>query len=236
MDRGVWQVTQSGKLSPTVWERADGKRGPAPSHSRREVTAAAIELADEAGLSTLSTRLIAQKLGVSQSALYRYVSSRDDVLDLMVDAAAEEIDLDLPLRGEPINDVIALAIRAKNVHVRHPWLLDVPVEPMRVGPRTLEYLEYALRAMAPVDVPGPVKLQVIAVLNALVQQFARTEVGGGTANQERPLAQAAYLHKTAMDGEHPYLAAALDVSNHDGPHDMFEPVLRRVLEGVLTPD
>ncbi|MEE2032274.1 TetR/AcrR family transcriptional regulator [Rhodococcus chondri] len=225
-------------MHPTVWERVDGRRGPAPSHTRNDVAAAAIELADDGGLPAVSTRRIAQKLGVSQSALYRYVSGRDDVLDLMVDAVAGEIDLDIPLRGKPIDDLTGLATRAKNVHVRYPWLLDFPVEPMRAGPRSIDFLEYALRAMAPVEVPGPVKLQAVAILNTLVQQFARAEIGAGMASQERRVAQALFLHKTAHDGGHPNLAAALEIrdSGLDQPVDLFESVLRRVLEGFLSPD
>ncbi|WP_327149465.1 TetR/AcrR family transcriptional regulator [Nocardia sp. NBC_01329] len=231
-------MAQSGKAGPTVWERTDGRRGPAPSHSRNDLAAAAIELAGHGGLAAVSTRRIAEKLGVSQSALYRYVSSRDDVLDLMVDAAAGEIDLDPPPSGTAIDDLTALAIRAKNVHVKYPWLLDIPVEPLRVGPHGIRYLEYALEAMKTVDLPGLIKLQAIAALNALVQQLTRAEVGDRAADRSRRAAQAAYLHKTAEKGDHPHLAAALGTSNHDTgpPGDIFELVVRRALEGLLAPD
>lgn len=234
------RVTQSGKEQPhtTVWERSYGKRGPAPTRNRDDVAAAAIELADEGGLPAVSTRRIAQRLGVSQSALYHYVASRDEVFDLIVDAAAGQIDLDVPLGGEAVDDLIALAARAKDVHVRCPWLLDIPVEAMRVGPRGIDFLEYALRAMAAVDVPGSVKLQAIAVLSSLVEQFARAEVGDGNVRQERRIAQAAYLQKAAQKGHHPNLAAAFETSHRhaDGSVDVFEGVLRRVLKGLLTPD
>lgn len=229
-------MTQSAKVTQTVWERAEGRRGPAPAHNRDDLTAAAIELADQGGLAAVSTRRIAEKLGVSQSALYRYVSGRDDVLDLMVDFAAGQIDLDTAPTGAVIDDLTALAVRAKTVHLSYPWLLDIPVEPLRVGPHGIAYLEYALRTMADVGAPGPVKLQAIAVLNALVQQFARVELGDRAADRSRRISQAAYLHKTATQGDHRFLAAALAASDRDTepPDDMFELVLRRVLVGLLT--
>jgi AcrR family transcriptional regulator len=226
------------KAQPIVWERAEGTRGPTPSHSRDDLAVVAMELASEGGLPSVSTRRIAQKLGVSQSAVYRYVSGVDDIFDIMVDATVGEIDLDVSLGSEPIDDLIALARRAKNVHLKYPWLLDIPVESMRVGPRTLDYIEYALRAMATIGAEGAVKMQAIAVLNALVQQFARAEASGGEARQTRLAAQIAYLHKTAERGGHPFLAGALTPSDVDGraSGDMFEQVLRRVLEGVLFGD
>ncbi|MFI9533422.1 TetR/AcrR family transcriptional regulator [Nocardia fusca] len=230
-------MTQSGKADPTVWERPDGRRGPAPSHSREELAAAAIELAGRGGLAAVSTRRIAQQLGVSQSALYRYVSGRDDVLDLMVDAAAGEIDLEVPLTGVAIDDLTALGVRAKSVYLKYPWLLDIPVEPLRVGPHGIDYLEYALRAMAAVDAPGQVKLQTVAVLNALAQQFARAELDARTATESRRIAQVAYMHRIAEAGHHPYLADALVTPNRDaGPGELFELLLRRALGGVLAPD
>ncbi|MGW1743233.1 TetR family transcriptional regulator [Nocardia sp. NPDC001965] len=231
-------MTQSGRTNSTVWERAEGRRGPAPAHSRDELAAVAIELAEDGGLAAVSTRRIAEKLSVSQSALYRYVSSRDDVLDLMVDAAAGEIALDIPPSGAVIDDLTALAVRAKSVYLKYPWLLDIPVEPLRVGPHGIRYLEYALRAMATVDLPGPMKLQAIAALNALVQQLARAAVVDRSADRSRRERQAAYLSRIAAMGAHPYLAAALDSSHRDiaAPADIFELVIHRALEGLLTPD
>ncbi|MGW5387803.1 TetR/AcrR family transcriptional regulator [Nocardia sp. NPDC003963] len=231
-------MTQSGQTNPTVWERVDGKRGPAPAHSREKLAAVAIELAGRGGLAAVSTRRIAEQLSVSQSALYRYVSSRDDVLDLMVDAAAGEVDLGIPPSGAVIDDLTALAVRAKSVYLKYPWLLDIPVEPLRVGPHGIRYLEYALRAMAAVDLSGPMKLQAIAALNALVQQLARAAVVDRSADRSRRAAQAAYLSRTAAAGDHPYLAAALGTSHRDTdpPADIFELVIRRALEGLLTPD
>ncbi|MET8798276.1 helix-turn-helix domain-containing protein [Nocardia sp. NPDC004568] len=229
-------ASRSGKADPTVWERPDGRRGPAPSHSRAELAAAAMELAGRGGLAAVSTRRIAQQLGVSQSALYRYVSGRDDVLDLMADAAAGEIDLGVPLTGVAIDDLTALGIRAKDVYVKYPWPADIPVEPLRVGPRGIDYLEYALRAMAAVDAPGQVKLQTVAVLTALAQQFARAELDERTANESRRLAQMAYVREVAGAGRHPYLADALATPDRAaGPGELFEPLLRRALTGVLTP-
>ncbi|WP_218020773.1 TetR/AcrR family transcriptional regulator [Nocardia grenadensis] len=229
-------MAQSGKTDLTVWERSDGRRGPAPAHSREELAAAAIELAGQGGLAAVSTRRIAQRLGVSQSALYRYVSGRDDVLDLMADVAAGEMDFGVALTGAVIDDLTALGVRAKNVYLKYPWLADIPVEPLRLGPRGIDYLEYALRAMASVDVSEQVKLQTVAVLNALAQQFARAEFAEWTANKSRRTAQVAYVHRAAEAGGHPYLAAALAASNRDAEHpgDLFELLLGRVLTGLLA--
>ncbi|MFI6765283.1 TetR/AcrR family transcriptional regulator [Streptomyces sp. NPDC050355] len=225
----------------TVWARPErGSRGPAAVHSRAELAAVAVELADRGGLSAVSMRQVAKELGTGQASLYRYISGREDLLDLMTDAVAEEIDLDVPLRGDPVADLVALAARAKAVHLRHPWLPNVPPEPLRPGPRSLDFLEYALRAMASVRLPGPAKLEVVALMNALVTQFARAELQGSRGNTDRQAAQAAYLSEAATQGDHPHIAAALAEHTGAGPTEdaqvRFERTMHRVLTGLVLPE
>ncbi|WP_433548486.1 TetR/AcrR family transcriptional regulator [Streptomyces sp. CA-294286] len=232
----------------SVWTRPErGARGPAAGHSRTELAAAAVALADREGLAAVSMRRVARELGVGQSSLYRYVAGRDDLLDLMTDRVAGETDLRVPLSGGPAEDLLGLAERTRAVLLRHRWLVDVPPEPLRLGPCGLAYLEYALRALAPTGLPGPVQLEVVAVMNALVAQFARTEQQGPASDAGRRAAQAAYLAGAAAGGEHPHLAAALagqagqadaaraTAESSDGGEAVFRRTMRRVLDALVVP-
>ncbi|MEK8106005.1 helix-turn-helix domain-containing protein [Micromonospora sp. M12] len=49
--------------------------------------ATAIALADAGGLTAVSMRAVAAALDTGAGSLYRYLSSRDDLLDLMTDRA-----------------------------------------------------------------------------------------------------------------------------------------------------
>ncbi|WP_185031123.1 TetR/AcrR family transcriptional regulator [Streptomyces candidus] len=227
-----------------------GARGPAAGHSRTELAAAAVALADREGLAAVSMRRIARELGVGQSSLYRYLAGRDDLLDLMTDRVTGETDLSVPLSGDPAEDLLGLADRTRAVLLRHRWLADVPPEPLRLGPCGLAYLEYALRALAPAGLPGPVQLEVVAVMNALVAQFARTEQQDPVPDAGRRAAQAAYLSSAAAGGEHPHLAAALAGQiGQAGQADaaqatteaagvgaaVFRRTMRRVLDALVLP-
>ncbi|NSC25317.1 TetR/AcrR family transcriptional regulator [Streptomyces albus subsp. chlorinus] len=224
----------------TVWTRPErGARGPAAGHSRAELAATAVRLADRDGLAAVSMRQVAKELGTGQSSLYRYLSSREDLLDLMADAVTGELDLDAPLHGDPVEDLLALAVRTKALHVRHPWLADIPPEPLRLGPRGLDYLEHALRILEPTGLPGRTKMEVVALMSALTAQFARTELQTTRAGTGRRAAQAAYLSQVAARGSHPHLTAAMTEpagdEAGDGTHEMFERTMRRVLAGLVAP-
>ncbi len=54
---------------------------------------AAVDLADAEGLPAVSMARVAEALGYSPMALYRYVESKDELLVLMADAAADVLEL-----------------------------------------------------------------------------------------------------------------------------------------------
>ncbi|MFB7053549.1 TetR/AcrR family transcriptional regulator [Streptomyces vinaceus] len=222
-----------------VWTRPQrGARGPAAEHTRTELAQAAVRLADRGGLAAVSMRQVGAELGTGQASLYRYLGSRDDLLDLMTDAVAGEIDLDVPLTGDPVEDLLALAVRAKDTRLRHPWLLDVPPEPLRIGPNGMDFLEYALRALAPAGLPGRTGMETVALLNALTEQFSRAELQTGRGLTGRQEAQTAYIGETAAQGGHPHLAAALAGQSQADPAQdeqlRFERIMRRALAGLIT--
>ncbi len=96
--KGRWRTVADRETRPaTVWSRPErGARGPAPERSRTQITTAALAPADAEGLAAVSMRALAQRLGTGPASLYRYVGSRDELLDLMADAVAGELDLSGP--------------------------------------------------------------------------------------------------------------------------------------------
>ncbi|NUW32366.1 TetR/AcrR family transcriptional regulator C-terminal domain-containing protein [Nonomuraea sp. SMC257] len=223
----------------SIWLRPErGARGPAPERSRAQIAAVAIDLADAGGLAAVSTRQIAKALGTGPASLYRYVATRDDLIDLMHDAVTGEVDLSVPLTGDPIDDLLSLAARTRDLCLRHPWLLDVPVERTRLGPRAADYLEYALRALQHVPMTGRRKLEAISLLNGLVMLFAQLELQERRTPTARQAAQAAYRAQLAADGRHPLIAAAMAGSSLDPPEDpgqSFERMTRQLLAGLGLP-
>lgn len=224
----------------TVWSRpVRGARGPAPERSRAEITTAALALADAEGLAAVSMRALAQRLGAGPASLYRYVGSRDELLDLMADAVAAELDLSAAPTGDWLDDLVGLARQSKAAHVRHPWLADLNDRRGEVlGPHAIDYLDHALRILAPAPGTAGQKLEAIGLLGGLATLFARREALA--TDTEAPPARAAHLAAVAAEGHHPHLLAALtaaDAPPTSGPDDrdaLFVRLLRRVLPAILT--
>ncbi|MEU5975848.1 TetR/AcrR family transcriptional regulator C-terminal domain-containing protein [Streptomyces sp. NPDC047315] len=69
--------------------------------NRRTVVAEALDLLDEVGLDTVSTRRLAKRLGVEQPSLYYHFATKRDLLGAMAEAAmAPHADAPLPSPGD----------------------------------------------------------------------------------------------------------------------------------------
>lgn len=85
----------------------------------------AIDIADAEGLSALSMRGVAARLGVAAMSPYRYVPSKDDLVQLMADAAygEETYPADAPEGWRPRVELGARTLWS--LYRRHPWLAQL---------------------------------------------------------------------------------------------------------------
>src|SRR6478735_1212264 len=188
---------ESGPDRVTVWNRPErGARGPRPEHSRAEIAAIAIALADSGGLPTVSMRAVAGALGTAAGSLYRYLSSRDELLDLMVDAALGGLPLDRESTGNWLDDLVALADDQLALYRRHPWLLEAGLRGGAVGPNATDYFECCLRIMAPLPAGTAAKMEAIAMITGVVSLFVRAPAAPAEALSPFP---------SASPHAHPYL-------------------------------
>jgi AcrR family transcriptional regulator len=95
--------------------------------NKERVLRAAVEIADEGGIESLTMRRLAETLGVEAMSLYYHVANKEAILDGVVDAIMEEIEEAAGGFGVPeaVDDwKTALRERillARRVMLRHPW-------------------------------------------------------------------------------------------------------------------
>ena len=64
-----------------------------PLLSKEMIVDAAMAIVDESGISTMTTRAIAKRLGVGQASLYNHITSREELLDLLNARILASVDL-----------------------------------------------------------------------------------------------------------------------------------------------
>ncbi|MBT2472912.1 TetR/AcrR family transcriptional regulator C-terminal domain-containing protein [Streptomyces sp. ISL-66] len=114
-----------------------GRRAPL---NRERVLRAAVALADDSGIESLSMRRLAQELGVVPMALYKHVPNKEQLLDGMADTVVAQIDL--PPSGSGWKDVVRQRVlSARRVLLRHRWASQVIESRTGPTPAVLEYLD-----------------------------------------------------------------------------------------------
>jgi AcrR family transcriptional regulator len=182
------EVTEPASLPATlrrVWgvEPTRGNRGPKASLTVDEIVDTAIALGREEGVAGVSLTRVANRLGVTTNALYRYIDSRDELHVL-----ARERALGPPGPGSRSRrwqtrvSAWAHALRAR--YIDQPWLVDLQIR-LPLTPHALAWFEALLEALA----PGPFTLAEKVRISGLIDGFVRANAVAARdlAAADRPL-------------------------------------------------
>jgi AcrR family transcriptional regulator len=183
-----------------------------PDHelTRQRVVRAAVEIADTEGLSALSMRGVAARLGVGTMSPYRYVSSKDELVLLMADSAygEESYPSQFPPGWRPRLELAAR--RLWRLYRRHPWLAQIGSlnRPLPLH-NLMVHAEWVLAALDGHGLDPTTMLELHILVYSHVQGIA--------ANLERErdaLAITGMTEDQWMDEQTPRLVAIADVGNH----------------------
>lgn len=123
-----------------------------PSLSREQVARAALELVDREGLDGLSMRRLAGELGVGTMTLYGYFRGKRELLDAVLDVAAE--DFEAPAEhGTFREQVVAYALAARAWLLRHPSIVRLRGEDPIVRPSAFAVSEGLMRLLVDAGLP-----------------------------------------------------------------------------------
>ncbi|MRG61443.1 TetR family transcriptional regulator [Agromyces sp. CFH 90414] len=225
---------------------ANPQRGPKRELSIERIVDAATEIADAEGLGAVSMSRVAASLGFTTMSLYRYVTSKDDLILLMQESASEVPVPDETHEHGWREGVTAwvLAIRAN--HRAHPWLVDIPISGAPITPNSLVIVDWFLREVRDLPLSDGEKMSALLLATSYVR---------ATSAQERDLgAAAAAPDRADITGENsfaalvelvtperfPYLSPLLAAGGYIAPpgtgdfesDDDFEFGLARILDGI----
>lgn len=223
-----------------VWDRPEPV-SPAgrPAADASAIAAAAFSIADRDGLHAVSVKRVATKLKLQAVALEAYLTSRDDLLDLMLDRAFGEIELPPVAAGNHWRaDLRAIAHATQAVAVRHPWLRSLAGTRTPSGPNGLRLNESVLQAVSGLGVDPVQMMQLANTVLAFVYGFVQLEMGHvqrgrdvteDAAHQARTSRR---LLEVAASGDYPHLAELFAQSANLSAGSAFDIGLDIVLDGI----
>ncbi len=160
---------------------AEGGATVAPGTSRNEVrdtlnrervVRAAMDLADQSGIESVTMRALGRKLGVEAASLYNHVAGKGDLLDSMADLVVAEIDL--PSGGVDWKEAMRRrAVSARAVFSRHPWAAALIDSREQTGPSKLSYADRVLGALLQAGFSPGVAANAFLALDSYIYGFER---------------------------------------------------------------
>jgi AcrR family transcriptional regulator len=172
------------------------------------VLAAAVALADEAGLEAFSMRGLAQELGVVPMALYKHVANKDALLDGMVDIVFGEIELpsgDLDWRSA----MRRRAISTRETLKRHTWAIGL-MESRHPGPANLRNHDAVMGCLREAGFSFEMAVHAYSAQDAYIYGFAlqESDLGFETPQSAGEAAQRRAKTIGALE-DYPYLAEVI---------------------------
>ena len=151
------------------------QRGPSRGLSHERIVATGIEIADAEGLAAVTMAALAKALGFTTMSLYRYVSSKDELLLLMQDAALK-LPEDVVLPSGWRDGLRAWAELLRDAYRAHPWVLEIPRGQTAVlMPNSVRAADLGLGALAELRSDRESKLGVILVVSQLAASMVELE-------------------------------------------------------------
>jgi AcrR family transcriptional regulator len=230
---------------PNVWMRPErGSRGPRPAFSRAQMTRAAIRVADAEGLEAMSMRRIAAEIGAGTMSLYRYISGKDDLIDLMLDEVAlEYLPGDTPLTGDWRTDLRRLAVNSRATMLRHPWMASLSLIRRTGGPNRIALTEKALRIVDGLGLSVDAMLTIIGAVSAYVAGHVQSELSEFEAARRSGLTlvefmnrQLPFIQSIIATGDYPLFTRMIAEAGTElrTPDDRFTYGLDRLLDGIAA--
>jgi AcrR family transcriptional regulator len=230
-------------LGDTWGLRERPQKGPKRGLSLSRIVDAAVAVAAAEGLGAVSMSRVASDLGASTMSLYRYLTSKDELLVLMADAIFQAP----PSAPDDAKEGwrAGLARWAWEQHAilrKHTWVLRIPTTGPPVTPNQIIWLERGLECLSDTPLTESDKLSVIMLLSG----FTRNEATVSADVQATFMAKAPdelaamisygrLIRRLAGPDRFPALMRVIDAGVVDepaGPDDEFVFGLERILDGI----
>lgn len=175
--------------------------------SRERVLHAAIALADDAGIESLSMRKLAQTLGVEAMSLYHYVSKKGDILDDMLDFVFSEVEV--PATGDWRSATRTMAISMHDALLRHRWAPGLVMSSVRITQSRLRHMDATLGRLREAGFTDTLTDHAYHALDSYIIGFTLWQLPIIAIAKDLPALARQFYEELPVD-EFPHLAAHIE--------------------------
>lgn len=165
-------MAKQNPIASSFWS-TQPSRADRPSLDRDRIVAAAIAMLDEDGIDKLSMRRLGSRLGSAATSAYWHVKNKDELLDLVLDAAMGEVGL--PTDPEWTAALRSYAGELRRVVLSHPWLMGVVGARANLGPNAMRLSDHLLGVLYAAGLSTTLATQASTAVGSFVLGATLTE-------------------------------------------------------------
>jgi len=222
------------------WKAAPRQRPTRAPLTREGIVDAALRVLKREGADGLSMRRVAEELGTGPASLYWHVANKDELINLMVDRVASEIELPRPDPERWEQQLKDWMLQARQVFKRYPGVAGLTLGRIPVGPNLVRWTEWLLALLRGAGIPDRIAAYA-GDLGGLYLGATTYEEGmplPSPTGQDLPpdeiVAMFRSYYQSLPADQFPNVHATLDELFSGGPDERFELGLDVLIRGLAS--
>jgi AcrR family transcriptional regulator len=222
------------------WKTGRRQRPTRAPLTQEAIVDAALRVLEREGADGLSMRRVAEELGTGPASLYWHVANKDELINLLIDRVAGELEMPPPDPARWQEQIKEWMIQARKVFRRYPGVAGLTLGRIPVGPNLVRWNEWVLAVLRGAGIPDRIAAYA-GDLGGLYLGATAYEEGlpmpsptGQPLEPEELVAMYRSYYESLPPEQFPNIHATLDELFSGGPDERFELGLDVILRGLAS--
>jgi AcrR family transcriptional regulator len=222
------------------WKAAPRQRPTRAPLTREAIVDAALRVLEREGADGLSMRRVAEELGTGPASLYWHVANKEELINLLVDRVASEIEVPPPDPARWQEQLKEWALQARQVFKRYPGVAALTLGRVPVGPNLVRWTEWLLALLRGAGIPDRIAAYAgdLGGLYLGASSYEETLPFPSPTGEDLPpeqiLAMFRGYYESLPADRFPNVHATLDELFSGGPDERFELGLDVIIRGLAS--
>jgi AcrR family transcriptional regulator len=222
------------------WRAARRERPARTPLTQEAIVDAALRVVDRDGTDGLSMRRVAEELGTGPASLYWHVASKDELINLLVDRVASEVETPAPDPARWEEQLRDWMIQVRRIFKRHPGVAGLTLGRIPVGPNLVQWNEWGLALLRGAGIPDRIAAYSFDLLGLYMGAHSYEEgmpMASPTGEELEPEAIVGMIrgyYESLPPDRFPNVLATLDELFSGGPDERYELGLEIIIRGLAS--
>jgi AcrR family transcriptional regulator len=222
------------------WRAARRERPARAPLTQEAIVDAALRVVDRDGTDGLSMRRVAEELGTGPASLYWHVASKDELINLLVDRVASEVETPAPDPARWEEQLRDWMIQVRRIFKRHPGVAGLTLGRIPVGPNLVQWNEWGLALLRGAGMPDRIAAFSFDLLglymgaNAYEEAMPMASPTGEELEPEAIVGMIRGYYESLPPDRFPNVLATLDELFSGGPDERYELGLEIIIRGLAS--